>query len=339
MGLVGLVAWVRASGGEGDGKATPVVIPEGAGPAEIAAVLAEGRVVRGASRFARYLAWFCSAEEIAPGAHLLRDDLSAPRLCAALTRSDAREKIKVVIPEGYHRFDIAKRLEDRGVAGAQAFVAATVDPALLRELSVPAATAEGYLFPATYSFAENTPPSDVVRRLRQEMDTRLARLRQQLPDFPGATARELGFSLHDVVTLASMVEKEAVVDDERPLVAGVFVNRFRDPTFVPKPPRLQSDPTSAYGCLVSPTTIPACSGFSGKITPELNRDPKNPYSTYVNAGLPPGPICNPGEKSLMAAASPADTKFLYFVAKGGGRHTFSATLAEHEAAVRSGGKR
>ena len=133
----------------------------------------------------------------------------------------------------------------------------------------------------------------------------------------------------EIVILASIVEKEAAVDDERPIVASVFLNRLRDPAFSPK--RLQSDPTAGYGCLVVMTS--ACTSYIGKITHEINADPENPYSTYTHDGLPPGPISNPGAKSLEAVMSPALTHYFYFVAKGGGRHTFSETLGGHNAAV------
>src|SRR5262249_12349151 len=137
----------------------------------------------------------------------------------------------------------------------------------------------------------------------------------------------------EIVTLASMVEKEAAVDEERPLVASVFFNRLRDPAFTPK--RLQSDPTSAYGCLTVPD-IGSCRSYAGRVTPEMNADDTNPYSTYRHDGRPPGPIANPGEKSILAVLAPAESRFLYFVARGEGRHTFSETYAQHSEAIRHG---
>ncbi len=144
----------------------------------------------------------------------------------------------------------------------------------------------------------------------------------------------LGWGRREIVILASMIEKEAVVDDERPVIASVFLNRLRDPAFAQKK-LLQCDPTAGYGCLVGSSA--ACVGYTGKITHEINMDPDNAYSTYTHEGLPPGPISNPGAKSIEAAMSPALTHYFFFVAKGGGRHTFSETLGSHNAAVHDAG--
>jgi UPF0755 protein len=139
----------------------------------------------------------------------------------------------------------------------------------------------------------------------------------------------MGWNRRQIVTLASMVEKEAAKDEERPIIASVFLNRLTDPTFTPK--LLQCDPTAAYGCLVS--DAPTCMTFT-KITHDVLQDAKNPYNTYKHEGLPPGPIANPGSKSMEAVLRPATTKYLYFVAKGGGLHTFSETYAEHQKATK-----
>jgi UPF0755 protein len=143
------------------------------------------------------------------------------------------------------------------------------------------------------------------------------------------------FSLtpHQLLTLASIVEKEARVPDERPVIAGVFMNRLTDETFKPK--RLQADPTVAYGCLIAGDRIPTCAEYDGRrVTPAMLRDTENPYSTYRRDGLPPGPICNPGLDSLKAAVTPAPHDYFYFVTKGGGRHAFSHSLDEHNQRIR-----
>jgi UPF0755 protein len=142
-------------------------------------------------------------------------------------------------------------------------------------------------------------------------------------------------AIRDVVTLASMVEKEAAVDEERPLIASVFLNRLRDPAFHPK--RLECDPTASYGCLVAPEKAASCAGFTGKATAAIEHDPDNPYSTYTHEGLPPGPIANPGAKALEAVMAPANTRYFYFVAKGDGHSTFSETYEAHSGAVRDAG--
>jgi UPF0755 protein len=140
-----------------------------------------------------------------------------------------------------------------------------------------------------------------------------------------------GWDEYELLTLASMIEKETNHDDERPIIAGIFFNRLDNPDFRPKK-MLQSDPTALYGCLVMPSQIPTCTGYGGKVTPAMLRDPQNPYNTYRHPGLPPGPISNPGEPSIAAVLSPAQTDYLFFVAKNG-RHVFSHNLAEHEAAT------
>jgi len=141
---------------------------------------------------------------------------------------------------------------------------------------------------------------------------------------------ELGLDRRAVVTLASMVEKEAAVAEERPIIASVFLNRLRKDDFA----RLQSDPTALYGCLAMPEKIAACDQFDGKASGALNRDVDNVYSTYVTKGLPPGPIANPGAASVEAVLNPAETSYLFFVAKGKGRHAFSESYDEHNAAVK-----
>ena len=147
------------------------------------------------------------------------------------------------------------------------------------------------------------------------------------------TSATLG--VRDVVTLASMVEKEAAVDDERPTIASVFLNRLRDPGFHPR--RLECDPTASYGCLVAPQKAASCAGFTGKATAAIEHDPDNPYSTYTHEGLPPGPIANPGARALESVMAPATTRYLYFVAKGDGHSSFSETYEAHAGAVRDAG--
>lgn len=229
----------------------------------------------------------------------------------------------VTIPEGFNRFEIAARLAARGVCDERAFLEATTDRALLAELHVPSRDAEGWLFPDTYDLPRGTPPDEVVRRL-------VARFRERAGPLVAQAASE-----RDTVVLASIVEREAVMRDEQPIIAGVFVNRMRDPTFVPH--RLQSDPTVAYGCLAvtppPPTCPPRGSPHLPRVSHAMTTDALNPYNTYRIEGLPPGAIASPGLDALRAALRPATHDYLYFVARGHGRHAFSRTLAEHNAHV------
>jgi len=269
----------------------------------------------------------------APGKHLVTDDLGPQDLLRCLERNGAGPKARIVIPEGWNRFDIGKRLEAQHVATQASFVAATQDPVLLRELALDGDSAEGFLFPATYDLPRDSDPREIVRRLKAEFERRFTLLEQSHRLGRAALESSLGWSRREIVTLASMVEKEAAVDEERPIIASVFLNRLRDPAFKRKV--LQCDPTAGYGCLVLKEKVPACAGFTGKITHAVNTDPQNTYSTYVHEGLPPGPIANPGLKSLEAVLAPASTKYLYFVTRGEARrHAFSETLEEHNTAVK-----
>ncbi|MDI1483189.1 endolytic transglycosylase MltG [Polyangium sp. y55x31] len=312
--------------------------PAGLDSDEAAALLARHDLVRSEGAMAMFLRTTGGTSAFVPGPHLLAQGLDPWDLRHLLERSPKRPTTRVTIPEGFHRFDIATRLEKLRVAGKNAFLRASADPLLLDELGIERKgalgieSAEGYLFPATYDFPLDTDPREIVRRLVTEADRRWAALAVQHAAGFASLRNTLGFGRREVLILASIVEKEAVQPDERPLIASVFLNRLLDPTFKPK--RLQSDPTAAYACFSEPDVVPACAGFAGKITPAINRDSKNRYSTYVNDGLPPGPIANPGAPSIEAVLAPAATKYLYFVAKGGGRHTFSEALDQHNEAVR-----
>lgn len=269
----------------------------------------------------------------APGRHLLTDDASPAELVHRLERDGGAARAKVTIPEGFTRFDIARRLHALHVASQASFLEATTDGELLRELAVDGDSAEGFLFPATYELAKDSDGRDVVRRLKTEFDRRFAQLEQNHRLGRAQLEGSLSWGRREIVTMASLVEKEAAVDDERPIIASVFLNRLRDPSFKRK--LLQCDPTAGYGCLVLRDRVPACAGYAGRITHAINMDPLNTYSTYVHEGLPPGPIANPGMKSLQAVLAPASTKYLYFVTRGEGRrHAFSETLEEHNTAVK-----
>ncbi len=272
--------------------------------------------------------------KIAPGAHIFTDTLSPSEVLERVEHFGAGPKDKITIPEGWNRFDIAKRLENKGICVAQKFIEATQDPALLQTLRLEAPSFEGYLFPATYDFAEDSDPAALVKTMKLELDRRYSAAEDRHAQTILELEQTLHFTEHDIVILASMVEKEAAVDDERATVASVFLNRLRDPKFTPK--LLQCDPTAGYGCLVANPPLASCATFTGKITHEIVSDPENMYNTYKHEGLPPGPISNPGIKSIEAVMQAMPSRYFYFVAKGGGRHTFSETYAAHSAAIDRG---
>ena len=216
----------------------------------------------------------------------------------------------VTIPEGFTAQDIARLLAGERLADADRFIALVKDAKFAEGVGVPAPTLEGYLFPDTYRLTRGMGEEEILRIM-------VARFRQTAPKNIDEQAQRLGLDAHSLVTLASLIEKEAKLNSERPLVAGVFYNRLR------RNMPLQSDPTAVYGA----------AGPRHKITRrDLHR--RSPYNTYLKAGLPPGPIANPGLASLKAALNPARTSFLYFVAKNDGSHFFSRTLEQHAQAVR-----
>jgi UPF0755 protein len=321
----------------GPGHAVPIVVARDPSPGDLAAMLAEAGLIARPRLFALWVRATGGAHGVVEGTHLLSDDATPGEIMARLERRPGGGTARVTFPEGWTRFDMARRLQDRRVVTLRDFLDATTDPVLLRELAIDGDSAEGFLFPATYELALDDDARDVVRRMKREFDRRwdiAARAHAASLEDVMASAK---MSVRDVVTLASIIEKEAVADDERPIIASVFLNRLRDPSF--KPRRLESDPTAAYGCIVAPEKAASCAGFSGKPTAAIEHDPGNPYSTYTHEGLPPGPIANSGSKSLEAAMGPASTHFYFFVARGDGRHAFSETYEAHVAAVRDAGAR
>jgi UPF0755 protein len=328
LGPLGWLLFIYPRGGAGDGKATEIQLP--ADPAGAARTLDAAGFVEGAAAFGWYLR--ITQTHVAPGPHWLERGLGPGELARRIERGTAAGRARVTIPEGFHRFDIAKRMAKQLVCSEASFVAASGDAALMHELGIPGDSAEGYLFPATYELPKDADAKDVVRRLKAEFDKRFAGLEKQHPQGVRELRDTLGFAQRDIVTLASIIEKEAASDAERPLVASVFINRLRDPSFRRKV--LQSDPTAGYGCLLMRAELPSCANYNGKITHDINADPKNPYSTYTHERLPPGPIANPGVASLSAVLAPANTRYLYFVAKDG-KSTFSETYEAHVGAVKA----
>ena len=216
----------------------------------------------------------------------------------------------VTIPEGYRITEIAALLHSEGLIDKETFIQQTRDENLVRSLGIPADSLEGYLFPETYHFSKFTPEKRIVQKM-------IETFREQVLKPPLLmSAKKSSLSWHEIITLASLIEKETGLDSERKIISSVFHNRLR------KNMRLQTDPTVIY----------AMEQFDGNIR---KRDLKidSPYNTYRYKGLPPGPIANPGLKSIVAALSPIESNHLYFVSRQDGSHHFSSTLAEHNRAV------
>jgi UPF0755 protein len=327
--LFGFVGWARGNG-PGSGQRLVLDVPAGMGAAELSSLLVERGVLRRSFPFALYFRLFTRG--VAPGRHVLRDDLSPRALAQRLSRSPSRTARKVTIPEGWNFRQVSGRLAELEVCDPESFETAVFDPTLRAELGILGPSFEGYLFPATYELHVDMEPRTLIVQLVAETRKRLAKLVAEHPGAVADLAQKDGFGEHEIVTLASIIERESGDPAEDAVIAGVFFNRLRDPDF--RPARsLQSDPTAAYGCLVAPDGAPSCGAYRGQVLPAMLRDAQNPYNTYRRPGLPPGPISNPGESALRAVLSPAKSDYLYFVAAGGGRHRFSRTFEEHRQAV------
>jgi UPF0755 protein len=315
----------------GRGVAVRVAMPEQPSADAVALALYRAGVIDRPWLFAWWMTLTGTTERVPRGALLLRDDLAPRAVLRALAAGVGL--IRATLPEGYNRFEIARRLAEAGViASAEEFVARTGDPAVLARHGVRGDSLEGYLFPDTYDFPTGVHVDEVIDTMVRNFRRRFADARARHPDGV-ARAAALGLDERALVTLASMVEKETGAPEDRARVAAVFWNRLTLPEFQPR--LLQSDPTIVYGCHVA--RPPSCAGAptTGRITitRAMLDDTANPYNTYRHVGLPPGPIANPGLRAIEAVLAPAVTRDLYFVAMGSGRSAFAATRAEHEANV------
>ena len=307
-------------------------VPRGAAFSEVVRLLYKNKLIEKPTLFRLYTIWEHGTITVQQGTYqFLRRDTPA-ELVAKLKAGPKLFLVSVTIPAGKHHLEVAKLLAEAGVAPEEELVAGMKNEQWLRELDLKVPNMEGYLFPETYRFRKNTPAKKALFTLvnqHKKVWNQLIRTHQTgLRRLQG----KFNFTSHQIVIMASLVEKETGVASERPLIAGVFFNRLSFPSF---PSRLlQTDPTIIYGCTVGEPRSPACREFAGRIRRIHLLDTENPYSTYTRPGLPPGPICNPGKASLTAVFAPSDTKYLYFVAKTpGGEHQFSATMEEHQRAV------
>jgi len=282
----------------------PFAIEPGDSLERVASALeAEGLV-----RNARATRWYAELEDLAAelkvGEYRLSRGQSTPEILAILTEGRV-ETHAVVLPEGLRATEIADRLAQAGLADPRAFLEVVQDPGAAERLGVEGPGLEGYLFPDTYRFARGLPASRIVESMVQAF---LTVYRELEPE-----ARRQQIPMRDLVTLASIIEKETGAPEERPLIAAVFLNRLA------RGMRLETDPTVIYGI----------EDFDGNLKRVHLEDSDNPYNTYRRRGLPPGPIANPGRAALEAVLRPADVPYLYFVSRNDGTHVFSKTYAEH----------
>jgi UPF0755 protein len=286
----------------GPSSETLVTIPSGSSATAIARRLEDSGIIR--SRYAFDLVRVWRHSKLQAGTYRFDQPQSVTDVYSQIAHGEVYTKT-LTVPEGSNIFDIAARVEQAGLGTRTNFLDAAKQTALIADLDPAATSLEGYLFPDTYRFAPNATAAQIAAAM-------VHRFRQ--------AAAQLGLdaNVHQVVTIASLVERETAVDSERPLVASVFDNRLE------KKMPLKTDPSVIYG-------LELTGQWRGAIyASDLTRD--TPYNTYLHPGLPPGPVANPGIPSLRAAMDPAHTNYLYFVAASvdaQGRSLFAATLDEH----------
>ena len=278
-----------------------VQLRPGFGTRRIARELQSAGVIRSRTAF---LVWhyFHRDKSLKAGEYLFNSSANVAQVYDRLARGDVYVHT-VVIPEGYNMFDIARAVQDAGLGSADDFLKVTQsDVSLISDIAPEAKSLEGYLFPATYQFTRAQSMNEIVGMMVKQF-------RQ--------VAAEIGLNsdVQRTVTLASIVEKETAVAEERPLVASVYSNRLASRV------ALQADPSVIYAELLDGT-------YAGKLH-HADMQVRSSYNTYTHPGLPPGPIGNPGRSALEAAMHPAQTDYFYFVADGNGRHRFAHSLEEH----------
>lgn len=291
-----------------------VSIDQGAGTQAIVARLAEAGIVPHPLALKIYLRVTGKGNNLKAGDYKFSSPISPLQAIEKLRRGEVFLE-RVTIPEGFNRFEIAEAFATKtGKATTEEFLRLIDDQTPIRRIDPEARNLEGYLFPDTYNFNTKTTPQDLIRGM-------VNRFEEVFTAEWSARASQLGLTVHQVVTLASIIEKEAKVPDERPHMASVFFNRLK------RGMPLASDPTFIYAAILA-------GDYDGNPNQLRYRGRQSPYNTYLFSGLPPGPIASPGRESLEAVLHPDTTDDLYFVVNGtGGRHKFSRTAAEHEAAV------
>lgn len=285
-----------------------VLVPKGSPLPEVVGILREGGILPYPLAFRALVLLTFSGRRLHYGEYAFPTPPSAFEAWRRLVRGDVI-KYEVTVPPGANLYDVAELLKEKKLATAEAFLATAASPAVLRRLEIPGESAEGYLFPDSYIFVKPVTPEEILEFMVRQF-------RRKVPPDAEKRAKEAGLSLHQVVTIASIIEKETGVEEEKPIVSAVI--RRRLDLGMP----LQMDPTVIYGV----------KRFDGTVTRKDLRT-AGPYNTYLNRGLPPGPIANPGLAALAAALDPSKAEYLYFVSRNDGSHTFSRTLPEHNRAV------
>ena len=291
-------------------KNIEVEIPRGATFRQAADVLWKERLIRDKKIFLALGRLTGADRKIRAGFYSFWSNMS-PLDIFSIIRKGRIIEFELRVIEGDSLYEIAETFAKAGLVSKEEFMELVRDPGILASHDIEAQSMEGYLYPDTYIVPKGIKAEDAL-------DIMLSRMKEKFSPEIAARAEALGMTKTGVLTLASIIEKEAVADEERPVISAVYHNRLR------KGMPLQADPTSIYGIKSSKERITKA---------DLQR--KTPYNTYVIKGLPPGPIASPGLKSMIAAVNPAQVPYLYFVSNNDGTHNFSISLNEHEAAVRA----
>ena len=284
-------------------------IPTGSSSRTIARRLAAEKLIRSEFIFRLVVRHRGIGRRLQAGTYALRRNMALPEILAEFEKGRVALE-SWTVPEGLTRDAIAELWETGGFGTAVAFREAFETTRLLEKYGLEDKTVEGYLFPNTYKFAKGTTAKRVVEMM-------LAEFKERWIETFDEEAINLGRTQHEIITLASIIEKEAQSKSERPRISSVFHNRLK------RGWRLQADPTVLYAL-----------GNPERLLTKADLRVNSPYNTYVYKGLPPGPIANPGIDSIIAALRPEETSYLYFVAVGDGKHHFSQTLSEHNRMIR-----
>jgi UPF0755 protein len=309
------IYWFLFSPPSGPLMTKSIMIKKGSSLRKVSTMLKQEGIIRDANLFIRMATFLGKKREVKAGEYEFHTRMHSWEVLNILAKGQVKPRL-VTIAEGFTLSQIAQVLDDLEIVEKKAFLEKTTSPALIISLGLPySATSqpgpslEGYLFPNTYHLLREMNSEEIIQMMAQQFKKVFSHdwIRR---------ASQLGMSLREVVTLASIIEKEASLAEEKPLISAVFHNRLK------KKIPLQSDPTVIYGI----------KNFNGNLTrADLQRP--SPYNTYLNNGLPPTPICNPGKDSLFAALHPSPVSYLYFVSKNDGSHHFSSNIAEHNQAV------
>ena len=284
-----------------------VILREGMSLREVSDSLEKRGIIRDKTIFMLWARLRGYSRMIKAGEYRLSSNMSPIRIISMLTRGEIIT-YSVTVPEGFSVKQIGGLLAEKELVDEQEFLSLTRNRDVLRSYGVTGQSLEGYLYPDTYQFGKGLSPRSII-------DAMIKRFREVVMPYR-ERMEQTGMTLGEILTLASIVEKETGSAAERPIIASVFLNRLK------KGMRLESDPTVIYGI----------KDFTGNLTREDLLKP-TPYNTYVARGLPPGPIANPGLESIKAVIFPARTDYLYFVSKNDGSHHFSTNLRDHNRAV------